>query len=365
MKKIVSILLFLPVFAFAQTRVNGCNLAFGDVGMPFYTTIDPYQKLVGQVYIYVPTKDSFEGAEALSEGSEYVLSKATRGSGEYIFIFKENIKKGRTFKVKAPYSVAFKLPFVDISEFEKKKNQVIGVVAKNDRVVNSHRVVDFAIINTGNDCTGYKVPAYILENGESFNYVKYEITKISEWAFQNDLGGKWEFQLTEVEKTGNTSGEYGEVQSIEEDGVTKYSFADEYINMIIFGGIREFNFSLTNKSQSSIKLIWDEAVFVGADGSISKIMHKGIKYSQREASQPASTIIRAATLNDIACPIDNVRYSDVQKEWVVDAMFPFEVFNEIYQVRLMLPIQVKDVVSEYVFVFNIKYVFNHPDRIVK
>ena len=92
-------------------------------------------------------------------------------------------------------------------------------------------------------------------------------------------------------------------------------------------------------------------------------MHLGIKYSQREASQPASTIIRGASLEDVACPTSNVRYSELLKEWVTDSMYPDKITKEAQQIRLMLPIQIKDVVNEYVFVFDVKYESKHPERL--
>ena len=51
------------------------------------------------------------------------------------------------------------------------------------------------------------------------------------------------------------------------------------------------------------------------------------------------------------------------KEWVIDSMYPKEIVSEPGQLRLMLPIQVKDVVNEYTFVFDVKYVYDHPERL--
>lgn len=113
----------------------------------------------------------------------------------------------------------------------------------------------------------------------------------------------------------------------------------------------------------AIKVVWDDAVFVDCSGSTSKVMHLGIKYSQREASQPASTIIRGASLEDVACPTSNVRYSELLKEWVTESMYPDKITKEAQQIRLMLPIQIRDVVNEYVFVFDVKYESKHPERL--
>lgn len=57
-------------------------------------------------------------------------------------------------------------------------------------------------------------------------------------------------------------------------------------------------------------MVWNEAAFVGLDGSSSKIMHVGTKFSEREGNQPATTIIKGAKIEDLATPTANVYYSD-------------------------------------------------------
>ena len=120
---------------------------------------------------------------------------------------------------------------------------------------------------------------------------------------------------------------------------------------------------LKNVSDNSIKVVWNEAVFVGFDGATSKVMHAGTKYSQREADQPATTIIKGAKIEDLAAPNCNIRYSDVLKEWVTESMYPSAPALSPGQLRLMLPIQIKEVINEYIFIFDVSYVYNHPERL--
>lgn len=181
--------------------------------------------------------------------------------------------------------------------------------------------------------------------------------------FMEDKSGSYVSTLSKVEKPSNPSVKYGKTTTVKDMGVTKYSYEDNFINIIIFGNSEKFSFTLKNVSQSTQKLIWDEAVFVNTNGSTSKVMHSGIKYSQREAPQTPSTIIKGATLDDIACPTDNVYYSDNLKQWNIHSMYPQTISNKTYTVQLMLPIQIKDVVNEYIFIFDVKYRYNHPDRL--
>lgn len=181
--------------------------------------------------------------------------------------------------------------------------------------------------------------------------------------FEEDKSGGYYTYLSKVEKPSNPAIKYGKTTIINGDGkqATKFSYVDNFIDIVIFGNSEQFSFILKNISQSTQKLVWDNAVFVGIDGSTSRIMHSGVKYSERSASQPASTIIKGASLEDIACPISNVYYDEgttvnhktYGNGWKTRSMYPTISSKEIKQVSLMLPIQIKDVENEYIFVFDI------------
>jgi hypothetical protein len=173
------------------------------------------------------------------------------------------------------------------------------------------------------------------------------------------LSGNYHTELFQVEKPSNDSIRYGETRVITNDSITQYSYIDNMIELVILGNEKEFNFELKNLSNNSIKVIWNEAVFVGIDGVTSKIMHSGIKFSEKEGDQPASVIIRGAKISDVAVPTNNIRYISNGK-WVTDSMYPKKE-NESGQVRLMLPIQIKETINEYVFTFNVKFEWNRPE----
>ena len=55
-------------------------------------------------------------------------------------------------------------------------------------------------------------------------------------------------------------------------------------------GSKEIDFSITNKTKSPLKLIWDDAS-LGIFGRSNKVMHSGVKYIDRNNSYPPSTIL--------------------------------------------------------------------------
>lgn len=305
----------------------------------------------------------------------------------------------------------YTVPLALVDELDKTRAECVGKV-----ISNKYEIVDFRMSHI--EKKGYPVPCYVVKDiennrlfpikydadinmlGHVFTHPKvkatYEIIELCEveheWrstkvegyrvknsvtgqiksipassamqdCFKDDLSGRYVATLTKVERPTDSSDRYGTTEIIQDNGVTKYSYVDEYIDIIIFATNSQFKFMLKNVSQTSIKVIWNEAVFVDSDGSTSKIMHVGTKYSQREGDQPATTIIKGAKIDDIAAPTKNVRYSDVLKEWVSDSMFPSGPALKVEPIRLMLPIQVRDVINEYIFVFDVNYEYNYPDRL--
>lgn len=306
----------------------------------------------------------------------------------------------------------YTVPLVLVDELEKKKQECVGKI-----IADKYEIVDFAMEYP--EKKGYPVPCYIIKNKESndrfaisedsniymLGYVythplvkaSYEVVgliryKEYDWqsksedgyrvrnsetgellnvaaksanvdCFKKDLSGRYYSTLMQVEKPIDSENRYGETKTIEDEGITKFSYVDEIIDIIIYATSSQFNFELKNVSQSSIKVIWNEAVFVDSDGSTSKVMHVGTKYSEREGDQPPTTIIKGAKIDDLAVPTKNVRYSDVLKEWVTDSMYPSTPALNVDPIRLMLPIQVKDTINEYIFVFEVKYSYDHPERL--
>ena len=248
------------------------------------------------------------------------------------------------------------------TKLAEKYCKKIGTTLSNPKVKATYQIIGLEIVHPENSYESVE------ENFIAKNSVTGVIRKCTmsnpNSVFEEDLSGHYISVLTKVEKPSNPSIRYGKTTTIEDDKkISKYSYVDNVIDILIFGGSRQFDFILKNVSDNTIKIVWNEAVFVNFDGSSSKVMHIGTKYSQREADQPATTVIKGAKIEDLAVPNCNVRYSDVLKEWVTDSMYPKKPALSPGQLRLMLPIQIKDVVNEYIFVFDVQYVYSHPDRL--
>lgn len=93
-----------------------------------------------------------------------------------------------------------------------------------------------------------------------------------------------------------------------EEGVSKYRYADDYIDVVWFVGTKQFNFTLKNKSGHTLKINWDDISYVDTRGRVSRVMHAGVKYAERNDSQPATTVPKGASISDILLPTENVYF---------------------------------------------------------
>ena len=265
--------------------------------------------------------------------------------------------------------------FLCYSNEAEKLCSHIGTTLSDPRVKYSYRVLSGHTISLGTDSydEDYKYiyaenPRYTYENTTTGEIGHCSSYLYLSGPFADDLAGKYISLLSEVEKPTNSNVRYGETTIIpSEDGISKFSYKDDFIDIIIFADESNFNFVLKNISDSSIKIIWDDAVFVNFDGSTEKVMHKGIKFSEKNAAQPATTIIKNAKWEDTVTPTHLVYYRESTKYteggWDKKSMYPKEKALKPGQVKLMLPIQLKDIVNEYIFVFDVQYDYKYPERL--
>ena len=357
---------------------------FGIYGIQKQATISDYQKYVGETVIYLPSetydfidKRAFKGKFNV----EYTIKSISGETPHILLILQEkggkkkvkmkiyDGKKVGNALIKYEFSITSKhsVPLFFIEKFNSDKSKYIGRKYTNPMVKASYEIVDvimkrnkeFSILSSN-----YPVMHFVLKNSLSGSLKTCLSENAEIECFENELSGKYKSTLIRVERPAIESERYGATQIIEKEGITRYLYDDEFIEMLIFGDSKQFSFSLKNVSTNTIKIIWNEAAFVNHKGITCKIMHQGVKYSQRESDQPPTSIIRDASVEDMAVPTCNVRYSDTLEEWVIDSMYPLDQISNDYELRLMLPIQIKDVINEYVFVFRIDWEYNYPELLL-
>jgi hypothetical protein len=171
--------------------------------------------------------------------------------------------------------------------------------------------------------------------------------------------GVYSAHLSAVETSQNaTVGTIDTVLSTYEDSILKIHW--DYATT-------QIGFELQNKSEQSLKIIWDDAAFVSMANETGKIFHKGIKYIDRENSQPPTSIYKGTTLSDLVAPTSYVSYTTGQYGgWNSSPLIPItrSLFSTKMEydenlidrnMRVILPIKKDDKTIEYTFIFRTEF----------
>ena len=172
--------------------------------------------------------------------------------------------------------------------------------------------------------------------------------------------------LSSVESPADAKKQFGETKVVTfKDGeVDKYRYEDDFIEIVWYVGLKQFNFELKNKSTHTMKINWDDISYVDINGKTRRVMHAGVKYIERNNSQPATSIPKGATLSDILLPTDNVVLSGLYGGWIESNLIPSYYSTpeamangaESYvgkRMTILMPIMIENVQNDYTFVFNI------------
>lgn len=394
MRKLLFILLLLNctiVFAFDT------NLTFGIKQQP---SEEAYQQYVGKTFFVRPAIGALETwkrsgftYDTFYEDKTFTITKIDvkevtlndKPNREItVFALEDGGKKKIKFKGYEEVSVKVGLfstkqwpligymPIVFVEPLNEFKQKHIGETITHSMVKDQYEIINVFIGPT--KLTGETVAAscVTVKNKRTGDTLSCSYLNVHSRPFEEALEGSYKTALIKVEKPEDATNRYGETKTIQDAGVDKYSYNDSIIDITIFGNKEQFSFILKNISPHSLKVIWNEAAFVGIDGATSKIMHVGTKYSEREGDQPPTTIIRGAKIEDVATPTANVYYEEgtylsylgkyVGNGWKTRSMLPVTYKGkEAGEIRLMLPIQIKDVVNEYTFIFRVYYTYDHPE----
>jgi hypothetical protein len=143
------------------------------------------------------------------------------------------------------------------------------------------------------------------------------------------------------------------------------NWSDDKIDIAFQISKTSIGFSLKNNTEDVMKVIWDEASIVQF-GEAKKVMHSGVKYIDRNNSQPPSSIPPGASIEDLVLPTDNVYYREGYYEggWEEYDLFATQDFNKPdlgtsilgmkgQKFSLYLPVQYKGQTVGYNFEFTI------------
>ena len=253
------------------------------------------------------------------------------------------------------------LPIVFMVPYSDFKRKILNDTISHPLVKDTYRISDVQI-ETFNETDEKASIVLSVRNNRTneLRFVRYD--KREKETFLKELEGAYKTVLYRVEKPENPAIKYGKTRVVEEDGIEKYTYVDNVIELVVANYEKNFSVILKNVDSHSIKIIWDEASYVDNLGLTSKIIHGETKFFEKEHSQPPTTVLSGAKLVDFICPSSNIKFDIEKNIWQVAPLFPTEfMLEDLGEVKLMLPIQIGGVVNEYIFVFKVYYDFAHPE----
>lgn len=199
----------------------------------------------------------------------------------------------------------------------------------------------------------------------------------------------YQFSLFKVERPKKSCNRYGKqkVNAILDDTSTYNSlFEDDLVLIKWLMTEYQISFLVFNKQDFSLKIPWDDSVFVDSNGCGHRLIRSSIQGNDKEKPQPHSVIPQKGSISDKIFPSDYFIFSydsvfpegiwkkkpiflsrDIHK-WSHGELYESGAFSRLEdfdkevkmnigkKVNVLLPIQIQDVIHEYVFTFNVNSV---------
>ncbi len=169
---------------------------------------------------------------------------------------------------------------------------------------------------------------------------------------------------------------YGYVYEYQHKLIGKNTIGNEYkddnISVEFDFGKTELDFVVKNLTSNPIKIIWDEVSFIQY-GEGKRIMHKGVKYTERSNPQVPTIIPMGTSYSDMIVPIDNVSFDngyyvnefahkdaswETRSLWIPNDFNKVSVREHLMQLKgwkysLLMPMEINGVKKNYTFEFEI------------
>lgn len=175
----------------------------------------------------------------------------------------------------------------------------------------------------------------------------------------------YDISLTEAMTPNNVKDSNREqrIYHIDSVGIRTYCFENNTVRIIWSPSAYGVGFTIENKTDSSIKVLWDDAAFVNEVGTSYHVIHLGVTFINKRDPQSPTVIPRKGKLRDLVFPIEYI-YGDMYGGWDEAPLWPYssgfleklktqsrQFLGKSFQV--MLPLSNQDVVNEYTFTFLI------------
>jgi hypothetical protein len=127
----------------------------------------------------------------------------------------------------------------------------------------------------------------------------------------------------------------------------------------------QITFELQNKTGEPISIDWNKVAYVDPASESHRVMHKGVKFVDRDNVLPATLVPPMAKLTDLIFPISHVRWSTVLREWMQDPIFPSGEAALTLKGKtfgIFMPLILEGEIKNYNFTFSIDVGYSEENR---
>lgn len=152
----------------------------------------------------------------------------------------------------------------------------------------------------------------------------------------------------------------------------KDEFEDEFVKFEFVFTQQTIFFNIENKSNQTIKIDWDEIIYIDPYNNSCRVIHQGVKFINKDDRQSPTYIAARSSLKDQLLPVNKIYWLDMEYSgiwmfagkrggWNVSPLFENyksqEEANSSLLInkkpRLVFPIYIDDQKQEYTFEFII------------
>ncbi|MHC5037344.1 MAG: hypothetical protein ACYTHM_08525 [Planctomycetota bacterium] len=157
-----------------------------------------------------------------------------------------------------------------------------------------------------------------------------------------------------------------EIKRLSDKGNAIYIFEDPDVRLFWSPSVDRFRFKLGNKTDHTLRILWDEAAYVDPRGESHRIVHSGIKHEDANKPQPPSTVVKRQIFSDSILPADHIELEPgPYGVWREKPFFPGTARKKGSlkaeaqkvvgkRVKVLLPLEIEGKKREYIFIFEIK-----------
>jgi hypothetical protein len=138
-------------------------------------------------------------------------------------------------------------------------------------------------------------------------------------------------------------------------------FSDDWIAIAFEVTPMELRFSLRNRTNDPLTILWNDAAYLDLAGAPHRVVHRGVPLTAKDKPHQPTTIAPMSSVDEMAYPVDLIAGSRVFEDWRFNPLMPLSQFAAGYEGKsfgLVLPVKSVGQVRPYRFLIQLAKVLS-------